>query len=219
MPTQPYVRPLVSLPVFRDASGAVVDYGSRWGMAGPPEDSLSVTSHLERFAPLHSIADALITHLTTRYDAVADESASYAADLLNEQEGVTRAVRVTPMAADAAGVTFVFTSFPGVIVHAGVLQDLRFPDCDCDACDESGVDQAGELEWQVLAVAAGGFRETVTSRPRATYTMDLKYPGGSLGSHGGRLSVYPKDRVRAARDALKGLADGWQPWPERAPRQ
>ncbi|WP_062213846.1 DUF6226 family protein [Demequina oxidasica] len=216
VPTRPYVRPAISLPVFHDASGAVIDYGNRWGIAGPPEDSYSVTSNLERFAPVHTSADALINHLTTRYDAVVDESVSYAADLLNEQEGVTRAVRVTPTSADAAGITFVFTAFPGVIVHAGVLQDLRFPDCGCDACDESGVYQAEELEWQVLAVAAGGFRETMTSRPRAKYAMDLKYPGGSIGSHGRSLSEYPTARVRAARETLKGLADGWQPWPERA---
>ncbi|WP_424980865.1 DUF6226 family protein [Microbacterium sp. S308A+] len=35
-----------------------MSYGSRWG-GSPPEDSYSVETNLERFAPLHTVADAL----------------------------------------------------------------------------------------------------------------------------------------------------------------
>ena len=54
-----YVRPLIEAPVFRDADGAVINYGSRWH-GSPPEDTYSVDTHPERFAPLHVVADALI---------------------------------------------------------------------------------------------------------------------------------------------------------------
>jgi len=37
-----YVRPHLELSEFRDASGALIDYGRRWGSGPPPEDTYSV---------------------------------------------------------------------------------------------------------------------------------------------------------------------------------
>lgn len=55
----PYLRPTIESPIFLDAEGQVIDYGNRWG-GSPPEDTYSVDTHPERFAPIHAIADALI---------------------------------------------------------------------------------------------------------------------------------------------------------------
>lgn len=33
----------------------------------PPEDTYSVDTHLERFLPLHTVADALLTHLQENF--------------------------------------------------------------------------------------------------------------------------------------------------------
>ena len=43
----------------------VIEYGNRWASRGgtPPEDSYSVDEHPERFAPLHTVAAALIDYL------------------------------------------------------------------------------------------------------------------------------------------------------------
>lgn len=212
---EPYVRPAIDAPVFRDASGAVIDYGNRWDIDEPPEDTYSVTSNLERLAPLHTIADALIAHLVSNFDGTVEASADCAADLLHEREDVIKAVRVTPASAQAATLTFVFTSQPSVIVHAGVLQDLLYPVCNCDACDESWWNQADEMEWQVQAVVAGGFLERFTRGPRVKYYMDLRCRDASIGSGGSKLSEHTRDLTHAARKVLKGLPDGWQPWPPR----
>lgn len=213
--THHYERPAIDAPVFCDSAGVEIDYGNRWGRDGPPSGTYSVTSHMERFAPLHQVADALIAHLVATFDVVVEESTKYAADLLYERDDATRAVRLTPASAVAARMTFVFTSFPSVIVHAGVLQDLLFPDCGCDACDDSWEAQAEELEWQVQAVAAGGLRERMTRRPWARYEMGLRGPDAFIGSSGARLSQYPADRARPAREVLKSVRHGWAPWPIR----
>src|SRR5690606_41795790 len=66
-----YVRPEVAERVFRDASGAVVDYGNRWDGGSPPEDAYPVPSHSERVAPLWAVAESLVEPPATTH-AVAD---------------------------------------------------------------------------------------------------------------------------------------------------
>src|SRR4051812_1889718 len=116
-----YIRPIVAEQTFRDDPGHIIEYGERWGHGSPPEDSYSVESNLERFAPLYTVADALIAHLRAEHNVDVSEDPAHAADLLRDRDDVIRAVRLTPSNGDAALLTFVFTSFPSVIVHAGVL--------------------------------------------------------------------------------------------------
>src|SRR5438309_1731439 len=90
-----YTRPAVEARDFRDESGAVIPYGARW-TGSPPDGSYSRVSNPERFAPLHTVADALIEHLRAAYRvdvaALAD----------SELPAATKAVAVTP-ARGAAG--------------------------------------------------------------------------------------------------------------------
>jgi Family of unknown function (DUF6226) len=212
-----YTRPDAGTEVFRDASGRMIEYGTRWGDEGPPEDTYSVLSHPERFAPLHLVADALIAHLAATYDVEVQEDHAFAADLLHDGVTVVRAVRMAPADPDAAPLTFVFTAFPGVIVHAGLLNDLVFPDCGCDACDETWDAESDELERQVFAVVVGGFRERVGWREGAPWVeTSFQYADGASTRSGtradeGRLA----QRVGSARDRLAQLTDGWHPWPRR----
>ena len=81
-----YVRPSIDAPTFRDADGQVIDYGNRWD-ASPPEDTYSVDTHPERFAPLHTVADALIAHLRDTYDVEVEEGVE-ALTVLHECLGV-----------------------------------------------------------------------------------------------------------------------------------
>ena len=67
-------------------------------------------------------------------------------DLLLLPNEVVHAVRVTPRNPASAPLTFVFTPFPGVYLHAGSLHDFHFPVCGCDACDDSVADLVEELE-------------------------------------------------------------------------
>jgi hypothetical protein len=215
-----YVRPEIPVRVFRDASEQIIDYGNRWGAASPPEDSYSVDTNPERFAPLHTVADALIAHLAASYDTEVSDDPAHAADLLWKRDNMFRAVRLTPNEPDAAGLTFVFTSYPSVIVHAGLLRNFCYPDCGCDACDETWQTQADEMEWQTLAVAAGHYTEYVR-------TGLTTWVGHTIAGLDGReraraetratATDFPSDRLRAARRRLKALAGGWKPWPTRTP--
>lgn len=207
-----YTRPTVELPEFRDPDGNVISYGERWGMESPPEDTYEVVSHPERFAPLHQVAEVLIAHLVETYDCTVAEGPEYVADLVYPREDFTRAVRVTPASTDAAPLTFVFTNFPGIDVHAGALLDEHFPSCGCDACDETWESCAESLEELVTAVVSGGFAEEVTLRRRLSVKSSLTYPNGSRSGEGDPGPI-PTARLRDAATRLAALPNGWTPWP------
>lgn len=215
-----YVRPVVQEREFHDADGRAIQYGKRWGMSGPPDDTYSVTSNLERFAPLHDIAAALIVHLVARYDVELTAGAAHAEDLMTEMDDIVRTFRLTPADPASAPLTIVLSGFPGVVVHAGLLHDFEFPPCGCDACDESWEGQAQTMEWHVLAVAAGKFRENVIGRHNYVgFSIDgedgsASGGGGPFQPHGPLSTVA---RVDAARARLAELPNGWAPWPLRAP--
>jgi hypothetical protein len=211
-----YRRPNVVNETFRDAVGRVIEYGSRWGSDGPPESAYSVDTHPERFAPVHLVADALIIHLTETFDVVVEHDAGAAGDLLRPSADAVRAVRLTPAAADAASLTLVFTPYPGVVLHAGLLNDFAYPVCGCDACDETWQSGAADMEWQVLAVAGGGYRETWRSGLSPSVTFSLDAMDGSHGMSGeNRAADVPADRLAAAKNRLRGIGQAWQAWPMR----
>lgn len=88
-----YVRPAVAEQTYRDANGAVIEYGNRWGSEGPAEDFYSVDSHPERFAPLHQIADALIDYLQRNYQVEITDDVSCVQDVRYPPPDSQRAVR------------------------------------------------------------------------------------------------------------------------------
>ncbi|WP_115788961.1 DUF6226 family protein [Arthrobacter silvisoli] len=211
--TPRFVRPALPTQVFRDADGAPILYGERWGTDGPSADAYSTVTHPERFAPLHAVADALIDYLTRTFDADVDSAPEHAGDLVRQGITVVRAVRVTPRERDAAPLTFVFTDFPGLAVHAGALHDFIYPDCGCDACDETAEGEAEELEHLIQGVTSGSYSEWVGRH--ATAGMRLEFDGGYTGG-GGNVSAIPKERLENARARLAALPNGWAPWPLRA---
>lgn len=211
-----YVRPPVAAQTYRDADGAVIEYGNRWGGQAPPEQSYSVDSHPERFAPLHQIAEALADHLQHTYDVEVTDDPSCAQDLRRSIRAV-RAIRLTPAAEDAAPLTFVFTDYPGLVVHAGLLHDFPYPSCGCDACDESLGSVADQLEWTVLAVTSGGYREEVRGSALGSWiSYQLTAEGSSRGgSSRGDATAGARARRRAAASRLDAMAAGWAAWPAR----
>lgn len=69
-----YVRPPILRQVFHDADGVPFEYGRRWDhLDGPPEDTYSVDSHPERFAPLADVAGALVRHLAVTYAVTVED--------------------------------------------------------------------------------------------------------------------------------------------------
>jgi hypothetical protein len=217
-----YVRPVVVEQTCRDADSAVIEYGSRWGSEGPAEASYSVDSHPERFAPLHQIADALIGYLQRSYQVQVTDDLGCVQDLRRPRADALRAVRLVPAVADAAVLTFVFTAYPGVIVHAGLLHDFVYPACGCDACDETWQSVADELEWTVQDVVSGGYREEVRGMVREPWIWHrLIAQDGSHNASGGTVADAGADAgLPAAAARLAELPGGWAAWPRReiAPR-
>jgi Family of unknown function (DUF6226) len=210
-----YVRPAIQEQIFRDADGAVIEYGHRWGIEGPPTDTYSVDSHPERFAPLHLIADALIDYLKRTYQVAVSDDPRFVQDLRHPLNDAVRAVRLVPAAADAAEITFVFTAYPGVVVHAGLLHDFVYPMCGCDACDETWQVVADELESIVQIVASGGYREEVRRIGQQTrIACDLRATDGSHNSSSW-VEAGPGADILDAAARLNELPGGWAPWPPR----
>ncbi len=207
-----FVRPPLPAAVFLDDDGAPIPYGERWEGDGPPQDAYSRVSHPERFAALHMVADALIDYLARTFDADVDSALEHAGDLVRQGISTVRAIRVIPRAPDAAPLTFVFTDFPGLAVHAGALHDFIFPACGCDACDETAERCADELERIIHGVTSGGYSEWLGHNGNAG--MRLEFGGGSMGGSGA-VGAIPKDRLENARARLARLPDGWAPWPLR----
>lgn len=207
-----YVRPAVHAPVFHDADGEVIPYGSRW-QGSPPEDTYSVDTHPERFAPLHVVADALIAHLQEAYDVEVDEGLETVADLLRPPfHDVVRAVRIRPKDPDCASVTIVFTAYPGIYVHAGLLHDFHYPICGCDACDSEWTAEADGLERDVFAIVTGHYREILEPGRRPWVEYVITSPDGTR-SGSSRAQDLPAERLKAAKSALRGRSGSWAPWP------
>ncbi|GAA1998288.1 DUF6226 family protein [Microbacterium ulmi] len=211
-----YRRPGIASVTPLDAGGHPIPYGDRWGQDGPPEESYSRTSNLDRFAPPHTVADALIAWLADEFVVTVTRDARLGADLMRARDDIVDAVRIVPDAQDAASLTVVFTSFPSVIVHAGVLHDFLFPVCGCDACDETWDRRADELEWTVRTVASGGYSEWIRHDRELGAGFRLDEPGVGGRSGEGRVVDISLERLSAAEPKLAALAGAWRAWPRRA---
>lgn len=216
---QAFQRPVVENEEFLDADGAPIAYGTRWGGGSPPENTYSVTTHPQRFAPLEKIADALIEWLVGEFDAEAVDSLEVASDVVTPlvrdgKSEIARAVRVTPAEPSAARITVIYTLFPGIVVHAGLLHDFLFPVCGCDACDEPWDGTADDLEWTLRTIVGGGYSETYDPERSLAVGFALSEDGvgGRSGSTG--HSDIPVGRLDAAIPALTGGRQ-WSAWPER----
>lgn len=207
---RPYLRPPIDAPVFHGTDGQVIDYGNRWG-GPPPEETYSVDTHPERFAPIHTVADALIAYLRNTYDVDVDEGEETAADLLHPPAEVVRAVRIRPNDPACAALTFVFTAYPSVVLHAGLLHDFPHPICGCDACDSTWEAEADDLEQQVLAVVTGHYRETVERGFRPWVEYAFTHPDGAASGRS-RAQDMPADRLKAAKPLLRNRSGEWAAW-------
>lgn len=239
-----YTRPQIESVEFRDDDGNIIDYGNRWASRGgtPPEDSYSVDEHPERFAPLHTVAAALIDYLVSHYDVDVEEGHHVTIGLLHAPtaEETVRAVRLTPRSYACAPLVIVLTSYPALRVHAGTLFREFYPSCGCNACDERWDDVADELEGQVFAIVGGGFGEEVSEPQRAKWSYDRgrglvkgmgqavtyrlrSLDGGGQRSGQSRAEDVPAELLKSARATLDAVAavstDGnWLPWPPKAAR-
>ncbi|SEJ66626.1 hypothetical protein SAMN04487917_10933 [Arthrobacter sp. yr096] len=213
---QHFVRPDLPSREYHGEDGRPINYGDRWGADSPPEDSYSVDTHRERFEGLHQVAKALVEYMNSTYDVDVSVDPAHAADLSVNAGEVMEVARVTPRDPSAAPLTFVWTAYPGVVVHAGLLHDFPFPICGCDACDETVDSEATRLEMLVLSVAAGGYGERYpVGRERwAEYSLTAVDGSGSQSGRG-QVALAGEGELEAAAQRLGAVPDGWKPWPLR----
>jgi hypothetical protein len=210
----PYSRPPIATPRFLDGEGRPIDYGHRWS-GSPPEESYSVVTHPERFAPLHTVAEALLEHLRDEYDVELVEGEESAPELPRPAGEVARAVTVRPRDPACAALTIVFTAHPGIFLHAGLLHDFAYPVCGCDACDPGWEEEAERLEQHVLAIAAGGFTERMGAGRPTWVEYAIEFADGASSGRASSSDVAPA-RLEAAARMLDESSGAWAPWPRRA---
>ncbi|NLF05967.1 MAG: hypothetical protein GX593_13330 [Actinomycetales bacterium] len=208
-----YVRPAVESPVFYDAQGQVIEYGSRWPDS-PPVDTYSVVTHPERFDPLRAVAEALIAHLQETFEVDIIEGPEAVEQMLRPREDAIRTVRIEPRDPSCAPVTIQIDSYPGVEVEAGLLERAWFPPCGCDACDETWESAAEGLEQLVLAVVDGGFWEQPGPFGSSWVEIGHEHPEGRQ-SGSVDASQYPAARLEALRDPRRPTSGRWASWPRR----
>lgn len=168
----------------------------------------------ERFAPLHDVARALAAHLVETYEVEVRDDDDRLDRLTHRPTGETvEVVALEPAGRTAAPLTFWLTSYPGVVVLAGVLDVAVLPYCGCDACDEPVPEIAADLERLVDAVVEGRFEERV--RPRRHWVQIRRwYPDGEETSTE-RRTDFPRDQFDAAAARLAEVGGRWRPWPRR----
>ena len=184
-----------------------------WGPEGPPEEAYSRVSEPERFLPLVDWTLDLLSRLEADYDVVREES--FGLDPVLERMAVTRpTVRLTPRKDGAAPIVAAFTHYEhaGIHVRFGRHHVEPFPDCGCDACDETAEDGFESFREVVEAVVAGQFREWFRMAPDGSGRLGREFWSADLQSKG-------SSRVEPA--AVPRFSNGkqwvleWEPWTPR----
>lgn len=207
-PLTSFHPPAIPERVFTDAEGVPIDYGNRWD--SPPVWAYSTVRNIERFEPVTTHAEALITHLaaTCRVEILDDLGAGN--DLLFPVRTAHRAMRLTPAAPAAAPLTLVFLDDHQVAVHAGFAQDFSFPVCPCEACDEAAAPLIRQLTDLVDAVTTGRFQEFFERR---RYGYRIEHAEGS-DEGWSTPSQELRRRLTWSRTMQRTLGS-WQAWPLR----
>ena len=139
---------------------------SGWfGYAGGEESPLlaahSRVTNPERFLPLHTAMLEIIDRLLDDFNVECTEGFGLDEELERGMDGTRPDVKLTPRNPEAAPIVVAFSTFRGIHVRFGRWYTEPFPQCGCDACDESAKGEIDRLNEMVDDVTAGRFRETI----------------------------------------------------------
>lgn len=127
----------------------------------PDDDACGLVTNPGRYQVVVDATRIMIDELVATHEVVSTAGIP-AVDIPNFRGPAADLVRLHPR--EGASLMFMFTDFPGVVVHAGELGVQAFPACGCDACDESPIDLIDRLEKLVRAVVEGRYAEELTKR-------------------------------------------------------
>ncbi len=187
-----------------------------WGPDGPPDEAYSRVTEPERFLALVGWTLELLSRIEAQYDVVREEG--YGLDSELERMAVTQpTVRLTPAKDEAAPVSIAFTHYEHAAVHVrfGRFRVEPFPDCGCDACDETGEENFELLENMLAAVVAGQFKEWFRLQSDGSGTLGYEF--WSSESHDGYRKGWRTVRPTNVPHFSEGhdWTAEWQRWPRR----
>lgn len=173
---------------------------------GAPAHGYGRVSDAEQYRQLHEVVDSLVAALMTQYEVDCSDDAARAGECAFPQSSPERVVRLIPRSPDAAPITVVWTSFPGLQVRFGRWHVDAYPRCGCDACGERCSDLIEDLRQAVDAVVGGRFVESFDGR---CVTAEMTF---AVGGRGGGSRLVTDDQILSVVEATEHR---WRPWPAR----
>jgi hypothetical protein len=187
--------------------------GSRWGPEGPPQAAYGRVTNPKRFAPLHRVATELLDRLERDFNAHRTQRYGLDPDLERDCTLAGATVRLAPSHEWMAPIVVAFSTFPGLRVRFGRWCIRAFPQCGCDACDETTEGEAEHLTWMTRNVIAGRFREVI--RFRSDGTIWNEWESWSEGTRTQQTFKLDSDAARRLLAEGGGSSFSWAPWPRR----
>ncbi len=190
--------------------------GDKWGIEGPPEEAYSRVTNPERFQPLHAAATELLDRLEREFavERLEGHDADYE---LGRVRLARPLIRLVPHDPQAAPIMVVYTDFPGLRFRFGSWYTEPFPDCGCDACDETADVSIEEMTRIVEAVVSGRFREALRVPPLlgdGWEESEFRFNDGHGGFRRSRGRV-PRSRALEMTEGKLNVTLEWKPWPRR----
>ena len=187
---------------------------NRWGIEGPPDEAYSRVTNSERFQPLHAAATELLDRLEREF-VVKRSEVHDTDDELARIKLARPPVRLVPHDPQAAPIVVAFTDFPGLHLRFGSWRTEPFPNCGCDACDETADGSIEDMTKIVESVVYGGFRESI----QVPLLLGSGWQESEFrfnDAHGG----FSRSRGRISRSRALEMTGGerhmtldWKPWP------
>ena len=196
-------------------------YGTLGGEESPPDPAYSRVTNPERFRPLHTAMLEVIGRLEDQFEVARTEGFGLDEELAKNLEIARPDVRLIPSDHGAAPICVVFSTFPGLWVRLGRWYIEPFPDCGCDACDESAEGEIERLNDMVDDVIAGRFREAIEIPPmsfRGSGWRETRFWSPDDGRNSTRQRSASRVSRRRAREMTGGrrrLDLNWKPWRRR----
>jgi hypothetical protein len=175
-----------------------------------PDDAYGRVTNPERFEPLHCWASEKLLQLHTDYHVAWEEDTTNAG--LRSRPTVRPTVWLTPSNGNGAPVTVAFHDFPGLAVRFGHWAVEHFPDCGCDGCAETAIEEWWKLNELLTAVVTGRFQETVVIPQRGDAQHKSHFRSSALGASRG--SGVPRDEAWRVMGRRRRVFE-WQPWQRR----
>ena len=184
--------------------------GSRWGDEGPPDEAYGRVTDPGRFGPLHDAVLEILGRLEAEFDVERVEGYGLDEDLESKRGLVRPSVKLSPADPEAAPITVAFTDFPGLFVRFGRWTEEPFPNCGCDACDETAESEIESLTERVDSLTANGLRETVQA-PKVPFghgSLEVEWGPPSYGRSWSRIN---RDLARRMSGGRRRLELDWKP--------